>query len=247
MNREPLNTMHATRNYYLEMYTREQLLKAYRPYALPKEVQDKLAELNILSSGSNQPFGLADHIEPLVNVNSSSASRDVARRRPGSRRLNDEPVQETNEDAAGEWHTVGERKSKKDNGKSTAWRKQSPTTEDNQQPSFFEEGEGNDDKSRITKLRNARPSPSVLASPPTLQWLYIDNSGKRQGPFSTEQMAAWQQGGYLQPDLPIAFFTDRQPTQFTPMKALFPSSTKPFVDAPVVVQKQTSAAAPWSR
>jgi hypothetical protein len=223
-------------------YTREELLKAHRSYVLPNDLQEKLAALHILaSSGSHQPLGLAGDLEPLVNVNSSTAARDTIRRRPSSRKTHEDVPQVATEDA-GEWHTVGERKNKKESSNATrTWRK--PQLTEEHAPSFFEEGEGVEERSRLAKLR-AQQQPAQ-PSTPALQWLYIDNSGKRQGPFSSEQMAAWQQGGYLQPDLPLAFFTDSQPTQFTPMKLLFPSS-RPFVDAPLAPTKGVTAA-PWSK
>ena len=90
---------------------------------------------------------------------------------------------------------------------------------------FYEEDATHDDKSRLAKLMQTRQSPEGQKK---LQWFYVDPSGKRQGPFSTEQMASWRQTGYLGDDLPLAYIysdsTIPSNIQYTPLAVLFPAA-----------------------
>lgn len=41
-------------------------------------------------------------------------------------------------------------------------------------------------------------------------WFYLDNSERKQGPFTTNEMDLWNQNGYLQENLPLSWHQDSQ-------------------------------------
>ena len=190
-------------------YSREELLRLWKPYPLSAELAASLSSKGILASTPSAPQLLASNLEPLVNVNGGPSHAAGPRRRQQPLRRAEDATEE------GEWHTVGEKKH-----------------------SMTKRGEW--DGGRSSKLGSLRKTDEVEAPvvvpKKRMQWMYVDPSGRKQGPFSSEQMAAWQQTGYLTADLPLAFYFDEPsaPLSFRPLAELFPAPVKPFIDAPRV-------------
>ena len=252
------------------IYSREDLLKTWRPYEAPSVSNPAVKA--ILSDEVSLPDILLPDLEPIVQVNSGASATTSShhhsansgmRRRGGAaagaghRRSDEAPVVKTGEaeQEAGEWHVVGEKKTshkdvkgKREPGNWRTTRKEDGLSlsfnDDQQAGNFYEEEASHDDKSRLAKLLQSRSTPEV--SPvKKLQWFYVDPSGKRQGPFTSDQMSSWRQTGYLGDDLPLAYiYSDSvlpANPQYTPLGVLFPKANgKPFVVAPVGVHPEAS-------
>ena len=249
------------------VYSRDDLIKAWKAYEAPS-VSDPAVKA-IITDEVNLPEIVLPNLEPIVNVNSgglplnsSHGGSSGIRRRGGaavsagprrSQQHDDAPVLKTDaSQEAGEWHVVGDKKTHKEKDSRVkrepgSWRTRkeegglSLSFSDEHQGQFYEDDAGQDDKSRLSKLMQSRQSPEGSQSK-KLQWFYVDPSGKRQGPFSSEQMFSWRQTGYLGDDLPLAYIysdsTLPANPQYTPLGVLFPPANgKPFTVAPVGLAK----------
>jgi len=235
------------------VYSREDLIKVWRAYEAPIVSNPDVQA--ILTNEVNLPDILLPNLEPIANVNSgvnpnsSHATGSGVRRRGGAavgavprRSHSDEaPVVKTEE--PGEWHVVGDKKAVKDvrtKREPGSWR--SKTAQEGlgeEDGKFYDEDASLDDKSRMAKILQGRQSPEGAQK---LQWYYVDPSGKRQGPFKTEQMFSWRQTGYLGDELPLAYVIADSALpanpEYTPLSALFPASHgKPFTLPPLGVNK----------
>merc|ERR1712012_433305 len=64
---------------------------------------------------------------------------------------------------------------------------------------------------------------------PTSGWEYLDPKGRKQGPFSLEQMMKWHDTGVFKATLPLRCDPN---DRFIPLKDLFPHPMVPFLRAP---------------
>ena len=60
-------------------------------------------------------------------------------------------------------------------------------------------------------------------------WYFKDPQGDVQGPFSSEEMRAWYEVGYLAPELPVAR-GDPRSNPFVALAAHFPNGSNAFLD-----------------
>lgn len=93
---------------------------------------------------------------------------------------------------------------------------------------------------------NPAPFPSFLSPPivapvqpppPPEDWFYSDPQGNLQGPFSTENMRAWNDAGYFTPDLPVRLSTWER---FYPLAIVFPNYLEAFWNCPSESQVRTT-------
>lgn len=62
-------------------------------------------------------------------------------------------------------------------------------------------------------------------------WIYVDNHGNTQGPFSSEQMSQW--APFFKPETKVAPIYDGAGPVFAQISELFPDSSRAFLDPPI--------------
>lgn len=96
-------------------------------------------------------------------------------------------------------------------------------------PAGISKGDAKKKVSRFDKKKAPQPLQPVLAPS---AWYYIDPQGCVQGPYATDKLREWWEGGFLPQDLQISLENDM--SKFAPVANFFPDLRLAFLYNPML-------------